>query len=139
MYILLILFFIALLGIGILIGRKLLLLRNGEVMIIESEYAHPFVPDLEKIKEATAKHTKKFGYVALVATIRVYLRSANLIKSTSKNIKDKIKNLINKIINKNTGKMPEKREVSKFLKMVSDYKYKIRNIKHRIHEEEGMK
>ena len=50
-----------------------------------------------------------------------------------------MKNKIKKVNKKNqaNGKAGEKVEVSKFLKMMSDYKQKIREIRHKIKEEEN--
>ena len=56
-----------------------------------------------------------------------------LIKSLGMQIKIRVKNIAKK---RNGGHWPEKNEVSKFLKMISEYKRKIREIKHQIKEEE---
>jgi RAB protein geranylgeranyltransferase component A len=62
-----------------------------------------------------------------------------LLKRNYKAIKTKLVNRINKSKNNIAGELPEKREVSKFLKMVSEYKHKIKKIKHQILEEENIR
>jgi len=136
MNILFITFFLSLAGIIIIIGRKLSLIKSGDVMVT-TEQPHPFVPDFEKIKEITFKHTKKYGYVALFVIVKTYLQSSNFFKKKMGETKNYIKKLLVK--KQKEGGEIEKQEVNKFLKMVSDYKHKIRHIKRRIHEEENMK
>lgn len=131
MYFLLILFFGSLLGITFMIGRKLMMLQNGEVLasgeaLIKTQY-------LEELKVLTIKNVKKHGYTSLVATIRFYVRSTNLMKDKYQELKSKIKSL--RQLNQNLA-ATEKKEASKFLQMISEYKHKIREIKHKIHEEE---
>ncbi len=133
MYILLTSFFISLLGIIIMIGRKLAIVRGGQ--IVESEHAHPFVPDIQKIKYLTIENIKKYEHLALVFIVRSYVRAVKFLKLRYEEIKIKIKNI--SVKNKN-GSMEEGagQEVSGFLKIMSDYKHKIRAIKHKIKEEE---
>jgi hypothetical protein len=114
-----------------MIGRKLFLLKNGQVL--QKEETISKVPYLEEWKHLTVKNMKKHGYLGLVATIRFYVRSSNFLKNKYQEVKIKIKNMRSK--NQN-GDFGEKREVNKFLKMISEYKHKIREIKHKIHEEE---
>ena|SRR3989344_5088642 len=131
MYILLILFFMSLLGIIIMIGRKLVLLQNGQTMSQEKVLFE--VPYIKEIKYIIIKNIRKYGHISLVTTLRFYIRSSNLLKNKYEKIKIKIKNVTrNGLYNDSL----EKVEVSKFLKMISDYKHKIREIKHKIHEEE---
>jgi len=135
MYISLIIFFISLTSIIIMIGRKLASLPNGE--ITEGEYAHPFVPDFQKIRHLTAENIKKYGRLSVVMILRLQVKSANFLKYKYEEIKAKISKL-NRKKNEN-GEVKESVEVSKFLKMVSDYKGKIREIKNKITEEEEEK
>jgi len=130
MYFLLTLFFISLLGIIIMIGRKLVLLKNGQILRKEETILK--VSYLEEWKHLTIKNIKKHGYAGLVATVRFYVRSSNLLKNKYQEAKIKIKNIRAKNLNSDSG---EKKE-NKFLKMISEYKHKIREIKHRIKEEE---
>ena len=116
-----------------MIGRKLAPVRNGEVG--QNEHSHPFVSDLQKVKYLTFRNVKKYEHLALVAIVRLSLRSSNFLKNNYEEIKIKIKEIINK--DKNRLNQLEKQEVSKFLKKISEYKEKIRRIKHRIKEEEN--
>lgn len=124
----LIMFFISLAGISVMIGRKLILLKRGQ---IESAEKIPFeIPNSEEIKYFAVKNTKRYGYLTLVVILRFSIRSSNFLKRQYKEIKTKIGNTINK-------HFPQKeKEVSKFLKMVSDYKNKIAKIRNKIIEEE---
>lgn len=134
MYILLILFFVSLLGITFMIGRKLLMLQSGKIEMVnqgEEVFGTPYF--LEEWKHSTIKNTKRYGYIALVETIRFYFRLNNFLKSKYQEIKAKAKGLYEK---RQSIEDIEKREVSKFLKMVSEYKSKIRKIKDRVKEEE---
>lgn len=135
MYLLLILFFGSLLGIIFMIGRKLVMLKNGYV--VQREEVVFEVPLLEKAKHITIKNIKKHGYIGLVATIRFYIRSTNFLKNKYQEVRTKIKNMSNR--NKNQNLIEDKQEISKFLKMISEYKHKIREIKHKIKEEENTK
>ena len=131
MYFLLILFFGSLLGISFMIGRKLLMLQNGQ--IFEKDETFLKVPYLEELKRKTIKNAKKHGYAGLVATIRFYIKSMNLIKNKYKEVKIRIKSIHSK---KSNNGVEDKQEISKFLKIISEYKHKIRKIKHKIMEEE---
>ena len=133
MYILLILFFVSLIGITFMIGRKFLMLQNGQ--ILNREEIIFGAPLIEEWKILTIKNIKKHGYIGLVATIRFYVRSTNTLKNKYQEVKVKVKNLHSKNTN---GELAGKREVSKFLKMISEYKHKIREIKHKIKEEENI-
>ncbi|MDP2789485.1 MAG: hypothetical protein Q8O46_05630 [bacterium] len=134
MYITLILFFTSLLGIILMIGQKLVLLRNG--MTVNVEHFHPFTPDFMKIKYLTKKGLQRGGYLALVAVLRFNIRLSNLIKSQYQEIKNAIKETIHKKIQSENKMKLEGHEVSRFLKMMSEYKSKIRNIKQKIRKEE---
>lgn len=131
MYFLLILFFTSLLGIAFMIGRKLLVLQNGEILsneeiILKTEY-------IEEWKHASIKNIKKYGYILLVITIRIYFRCINFIKNKYQEFKKRLKNIRHKNI---SNISEEKKQISKFLKIISEYKQKIREIKHKIKEEE---
>lgn len=137
MYILLILFFISLAGIIFLIGRKVVLARNGAM--VATEPVRPLIPDIQTIKYVVVKNTKRGGYTLLVLTVRFYIQSGNFLKAEYEKLKTRIINGLEKNKDNVTGNLKEKREVNKFLKMVSDYKAKIRHIKHKIIEEENSK
>src|ERR1035437_5565796 len=136
MYTLFILFFISLIGIVFMIGRKLAPVRNGEVE--KQEYAHPFVPDVQKIKHLTLESLKKYEHAMLVVILRFYVRFSNFLKNTYEGLKTKVKNL-RKSKNGNMSEETETKEASKFLRVISDYKQRVIHIKHRITEEENNK
>ena|SRR3989344_4975155 len=129
MYILLILFFTSLILIIFMIGRKLILLQNG--LVVNKEEVLFKIPHLEKIKNLTIENAKKYGHLGLVTTLRLYVRSINFLKNKYQETKIKIENW-----NKENHINGEKKEISKFLKIIGDYKHKIREIKNKIHEEE---
>ena len=131
----LILFFLSFIGIILMIENKLALVKNGQV--IKTQYPHPFALDLQKIKYLTFKNTKKLAYKTLFALIKFLIKFSNFIKTKSKKLKKEFKN---KFQNNNNSldKIIEKKEVSKYLKIISEYRYKIREIKDKIKEEEGI-
>ena len=129
-------FFISLFGIIAIIGRKLILLKNKE-MVHEHDFAIE-VPDLEDIKEKTHKSIKKYSYILLFVTLRIYILSLNILKRKYNILKDKIQARLGNKRNNFEEVIKENKEASKFLKMMSEYKSKIRRIKHRIKEEEGL-
>ena len=131
MYFLLILFFGSLAGISFMIGKKLLMLQNGQVFDRNETFLK--APHLEELKHKTIKNIKKYGYAGLVTTIRFYIRSMNLLKNKYEEARIKIKSLYSKKSNSETG---DRQEISKFLKIISEYKRKIREIRHKINEEE---
>ena len=129
MYFLLILFFGSLLSITFMIGRKLIILQGGQVThgseaVLSASY-------LEELKQTTVKNIRKYSYFGLVSVIRFYFRFSNLLKKRYEEARVKVKNLRGKKLTNE-----EKREVSGFLKMISEYKHKIRKIKSQIKEEE---
>lgn len=130
MYFLLTIFFVSLFGIAFMIGRKLLILEDVSIGEQEEEIFLE-VPYIEEWKHLTMKGVKRHSYLALVATIRFYVRSSNFIK-------EKYEKILTEIRNKRKEHLVKRgeKEVSKFLKTVSDYKRKIREIKHRVVEEE---
>jgi len=133
MYFLLILFFGSLFGITFMIGRKLMMLQNGQVLHREEDFLK--IQHLEELKHLTIKNIKKHGYVGLVAIIRFYVQSSNFFKNKYEETKKKIKNI--HIRKQNDGSLG-KREVSNFLKMILEYKNKIRKIKEKVKEEENL-
>jgi|SRR3989338_9422145 len=131
MYILLILFFTSLTSIIFMIGRKLFLLQDGQTV---SNTDVPFeIPHLEKVKHFTLKNIKKYEHIILVEILRFYVRFANLLKNKYQELKIKIRN---KIIKNDINN--DKQEISKFLKIIGDYKNRIREIKHKIKKEENL-
>ena len=133
MYAFLILFFLSLASIIFMLWRKLTLVKNGH--ITPQEHAHPFVPDVQKVKDLTIANAKRLEHMALVAMVRSYVRTLNVIKNNYQKFRTKMAQIKNGSTGSN-GEIVAGGEASKFLKMISDYKQKIREIKHRIHEEE---
>ncbi|OGI66301.1 hypothetical protein A3A95_01790 [Candidatus Nomurabacteria bacterium RIFCSPLOWO2_01_FULL_39_18] len=115
-----------------MVGRKLTLVRSGQ--IVEVYHSHPFILDFDKVKYRSFKHGKRILYLILFITIRFYVRSSNFLRNKYNEMKIKLKTL-NKKGGAN-GNLGEKVEVSKFLRIVSEYKHKIKEIKHKVHEEE---
>jgi hypothetical protein len=120
-----------------MLGSKLALVRNGNIQ--EKNHAHPFVPEVEKIKKIAWNKTKKISYVIIFITMRFFIKSSNAIKTKGKEIKDNIKNKLNIKENAALSENTEKREASKYLKIISEYRHTVRKIKHLIKEEEGIK
>ncbi len=130
MFTLLILFLVSSLGITLMIGRKWRLASQGHITFRDS--LHPFVPDIQKVKFLAVEGTKKSVHFTVVNILRLHVKSSNAIKNKYTAIKARINDKMNE--DDGTG---EKVGVSKYLKMISDYKQKIREIKHKIHEEEN--
>jgi peroxiredoxin len=119
-----------------MIGRKLVLTNIKKNEFTEKFVFEPF--DLDELKHISIKKLKRYGFIVLVITLRISIKSSHSFKNLYKKIKNKTITTIDKnLFNKN--KKHEEKEVSNFLKMVSDYKHRIRQIKHKIKEEEGIK
>ncbi len=131
MHILLILFFTSLLSLSFMVGRKLFALEHEQVL--NHKEVDLELPYLKEVKHITMTNIKKHGYSGLVATIRFYVRGVNFTKNKYQEIKVKVKNI--NYINKVNG---QNKEISKFLKIIGDYKQKIREIKHKITKEENL-
>lgn len=137
MSILLITFFISLVGIAGMIARKLLVSPASH----STDYIHNFaidVPDLDEVRKITNKNVRKFSYVVLVITLRSYLLSLDLLKKQYRALINKIEEIKRNRKQKKGLPIPEAKEASKFLNMISEYKTKIKKIKKRIKEEEGL-
>ena len=123
MYFLLFLFFGSLFGIAFMIGRKLVFQTSNEEtkeeLLLE-------IPYLDEWKDLGEKSAKKIAYNMIVSGIRIHVKSLNFIKERYNELK--------RIIAER--QKTKKGETSKFLKTVSEYKRKIREIKHKIVEEE---
>ena len=117
-----------------MIGKKLLLTNNSEIGYIEEISIETI--DLDKVRNGTVRHAKKYGFLMLVTILRISIRSSHLIKEGYKEARHKTKLFINKISSKKS--IQKEKEVSSFLRMVSDYKGKIREITDKIKEEEGI-
>ncbi|OGI59750.1 hypothetical protein A2814_02690 [Candidatus Nomurabacteria bacterium RIFCSPHIGHO2_01_FULL_38_19] len=129
-YFILILFFVSLISIVFMIGRKMVLIKNGQ-SFVQEEFSFE-IPYLKEIKILTSENIKKYEHLSLVLILRFYVRAINFSKNKYAEVKNKIRNRINQ--SQTSGERPE---VSKFLKMISNYKHRIKEIKHKIKEEEN--
>lgn len=120
-------------GIAVMIGNKLILIKKGQAGNIEEIPLK--VPNLDEVRKFSVHRSRKYGYIVLVMTIRVYIKISNFLKKAYKSIKLKINKLIRKYF---PGKIaePKEKQISKFLKMISEYKNKIKRLKEKIEEEE---
>jgi hypothetical protein len=120
-----------------MLKRKLAFIASGH-STVRTEHPHPFVPDLQKIKHATKKSVKKVGYVSLFLTLRFFILSSNFLKTKSKILIKELKNKFRKNKHNYIDEITEQKEVSKYLRVISEYKNKIRKMKDAIKEEEGI-
>ncbi len=134
MYLILTLFFISLLSITSMLGYKVSLARNGSLQMRDD--VHLGFPDLHKIKKFTKRGMRRYGFIALVIVIKVYVKIGLFSKQIFETTKSGIIKMLRKNKKFNLEDSFEKREVSGFLKMVSEYKHKVKSIKHKIIEEE---
>lgn len=130
-YLLLTLFFASLIAIVVMMARKLSVLKHEEIGTEEEVLFE--LPFLSRIKNVTLEGAKKQGYNLLVGTVRFYVKSANFAKNKYSEIRTKIMDI--HLESEESGK---KKEISKFLKTVGDYKRRIREIKHKVSKEENL-
>ena len=118
-----------------MLGRKLMLVQKKPRTNLSVDDLHFEIPHLDEIKETTGKNIKKYGYTALVVSLRLYIRSMNALKQQYKELSKKLAAMRKKNM---SGLNIDKQEqrVSSFLEMMSQYKHKIRRIKHQIAKEE---
>lgn len=118
-----------------MLGRKLVLAQSQPRQHLSPEDLHFEIPHLEEIKETTEKNLKKYSYAALVVSLRIYIRSINILKQQYQELSEKLTKLRRRNMSSLEIKIQEQR-VSSFLEMISEYKHKIRRIKHQIAKEE---
>jgi len=135
MSVFLILFLISTFGIALLVGRKMLVLKN-------TEYSAPSdfdflieVPDFKEVKTILHQKSRRYGYIALVITIRTYVLMSHTLKRKSETLWQFIKR---RLARRNKVKVPHEEAENKFLTKVSEYKRRIQRIKEKIKEEEGL-
>lgn len=97
------------------------------------------VPDLNEIKSAANLKLRRHGYIVLVQVIRVYVKSSNIADTFYKKTARGLRNFIRKRILRKKENTEGVKEVSGFLKMISDYKRKIKRIKDKVKREEGLR
>jgi hypothetical protein len=130
----LIFFFTSLLGMIILFGRKLLVLEGGEISTMEQPLAFE-ITVWQEVKRAGRRHLKRYGYKGLVITVKLYMRSASFLKQKQKEMGLKIKDTAYRYMG--NRKIYGGKQVSKFGKLLGEFRYKLRRIKHQIAEEEN--
>jgi hypothetical protein len=121
-----------------MIGRKLAMLGNvnmdtehhEDTMLISG------VVDFDKIKNTTLEGLKKFEHDLIWVILRTYLVTKNILKRTRKELAGKIKARLHRHHSEN--EIADRKEVSGYIKIISDYRQKIKHIKHKIKEEEGI-
>ncbi len=133
--ILLIASFLGILG---MVGRKIFLVKKGHIEIIFGPLANPFLEDLTKLRYLSRKSAKRYAYATLFAVLRLYIRSANFLKRKSLALAYKIERRLLKNRAGVSAENGEKREASRYLKMISEYQRKIRKMKEKIREEESL-
>lgn len=129
------LFFVSIAGIVILITKKLLQIEKLRI-VSEDDVFFIDVPELEDAHHVLMRKIKHGGYIALVITIRGYLLGKHSIKKLIRKTYQKISSFVQKY-QKNKIENTDKKEASKFLKVISDYKKKVNKITKQIKEEEG--
>ncbi len=127
-----------------MLGNKILKLRNGKITEGARSHSffhhsHHFTLDPQKIKSAILTGFKKSGYVALFITLKLSIKSLNFIKVKGKKLIIEIERKFQKNKNELLEEVAEKKEVSKYLKTISEYRQKIKLMKYRIKKEEGIK
>ncbi|MEK7564367.1 MAG: hypothetical protein AAB510_02255 [Patescibacteria group bacterium] len=122
----LIIFFVSLVSIMGMLGRKLILLRNGRIQI--EEIVNFELDYFKDIRGVLLRKLRRYEHISLIILLKIYVKSINFLKIKYTETKSKIiKNHI----------LGEKKEISKFLRAIGDYKKRINTIKHRITEEEN--
>jgi hypothetical protein len=105
--------------------------------------AAPFEPEefvkehvWENVKYArkqAAKYGKKYGHELVLQTLRGWIKLSFLVKRKKEWLKPRVHKLIEKIRGK---KVKKSAAVSNFLKNISEYKQKLREMKAEMEEEE---
>lgn len=129
------LFFVSIAGIVVLITKKLLQIEKLRI-VSEDDVFFIDVPELEDAHYVLMRKIRRGGYVALVITIRAYLLGKHHTKKFIRKGYNKIDTFLQKY-RKNKGVVETKKEASKFLKVIADYKKKVNEISDQIREEEG--
>lgn len=131
-YFILTLFFGSLVAIVFMVWRKLVLIKKGQIEIVEG--ASFEIPYLKETKHATIENIKKYEHIALVLVVKFYLQFSNFVKTKYQELKLKVKSI--HIKHSQNPESADKNEILKIFNVVSSYKHKIKQIKHKIKEEE---
>lgn len=117
-----------------MISRKLFSNNKNEIEQIERTPLFE-THNLQEIKQLIINNSRIFGHKSLLFILRIYIISSNFIKQKKNLLISKIKAKLNK--NKIEGEETNT-DPSKFIKIVSEYKHKVRKMTHRIKKEEGI-
>ena len=126
-----ILFFISLVGICLMLYRRVSLIRAGH---IEADHKTPILPDIKEVRYIIFKSAKRYSFVLIEIILRTSIKSSLAIKKKSTELFTTIKDKLKKHLPERDPL--QKKEVSGFLKAMSEYKQKIKKLKNRIIEEE---
>ena len=130
MTIVLLLFFASLIGIAFMLYKRVVLIRaNADIVIDET----PLLPDVKEVRYIIVKNVKGYSLLIISVIIRGYVKSTLFLKNKSSEILNIVMNKLNKHEQITTG---EPKEVSGFLRAMSEYKHKIKKLKKQIIEEE---
>ncbi|MBU0612064.1 hypothetical protein KKA39_02535, partial [Patescibacteria group bacterium] len=65
-----------------MVGNKLILLKNGQIKSTERILIE--IPNLEQVKKFSSKKLRRYGFIALVLSIRIYVKISNILKKIYK-------------------------------------------------------
>lgn len=138
MYLPLFIFLISIGSIGLLFFRKFKVLGPAIGAHRKIDHTEFFfdVPELEDIKVIVVKQMKRYGYLTLVTTLRIYVRGGKLANTLARTIARKAMTLNDKYLSKK--KETKGAQTSIFLRTIGEYKRKIKKLKDRIKQEEGI-
>lgn len=136
MFIPLILFFASLIGITVMIGKKVLLLRERPVLVAEDNFLIQ-LPELHEVRYIVIKRAKQAAYITLVLVFRFSIRTSKTLRRGLKKGRGFIEGLFKRYFGHHNAEV-EQKEVSGFLKKISEYKKIVKEIKHKVKEEEDI-
>jgi len=128
-------FFISLIALIFIWSRKFYLLEKKNINN-QSEKVLIKIPNFQEIKKITNKKTREYSFIFLVIIVRFSVLSVYLVKKIYKKSLNKSVFLIQKYIFRK--KENQLKKTNKFLKTIQDYKKRIKKIKNKIKEEEGI-
>jgi hypothetical protein len=121
-----------------MLGRKMFLLKKAG---FPKEPAEKFIVravNWDEVKNTISRNLKKYGQIIIFVSLRIYILSVHNLKQHYFRLAEKIKKIIRQNFQRADKDPLEKQEVSKFLKVVSEYRQKIKKMKRRIKAEEGI-
>src|SRR4051812_49320406 len=109
-------FVISLIGLSLLIGRKLALIHRGVIVVEERDvFTKEF---FEALGEDFWTSAKRYGYIALVEIIRIYLRGLHVLRRYYFALENKVKDAYR---SRMAHKEQEGVSENKFLKAMGTY------------------